>query len=295
MDLFPDRPVAGITKERVLVIASRYTGSTDGATDLANAKAQLDKLFHPDWFDLTCYTANQTLYTIRDEGGVDDFVDTYGAIEACISPVVYRQTGGVGNAEIVDEAEYTLNRSTGEITFGMGQGVSDVITASICANIPGASSIELAGKMNLSTNKLLVLGQTNPAYTWIVNEGTDHTFSFDASLHVGKRNNAYPGMYAEKMIYGADWSESAAGASGTDFSDNATFNKMDSNEENFFVAWLYISTETAGGTVKAQGELAVGCKLDELPTTKNINTGNDAAMKTFKGNATAVYSMGLLN
>jgi hypothetical protein len=294
-DLFPDRPIAGILKERFLVVARRYVGSTDLATDRANALAELDKIFNPDWFDLECDTADQTVYEIQDEGGSVAFVDTYGAIEDCISPVVYRQTGGVGNFEIVDETEYTLNRANGEITFGTSQGVSDVITASICGNIPGATSIEMAGKTNLSSNKLLVLGQTSPAFSWIVDEGTDHTFSFDASLHVGKRNNVYPGMYAEKMIYGSDWTESAAGASGTDFSDNATINKMRSNEENFFVAWIYIATETTAGTVKAQGELAIGCKLDEIPATKNLNTGNDPAMKTFKGNATALYSLGLLN
>ena len=87
-DLFKDRIQSGMTKERLVVIAGSYTGSTDAVTDLTNAKAEMDKLFHPQWFELTTDTDDQLVYTVKDEVGTEDFIDTYGTIDTRIVPFV---------------------------------------------------------------------------------------------------------------------------------------------------------------------------------------------------------------
>jgi hypothetical protein len=294
-DLFKDRVQTGMTKERILVIAAAYAGSSDAVTDLANVKAEVDKLFNPLWFEIETDTVDQLTYTVKDDGGVADFVDTYGVIDPRIVPFVERQDSGAGAFVVVDEDEYTVNRTNGEIVFSIAQGASDVIRVSLCGNIPGGQSFEGAGKINLSTNKVLVLGQTKEAYKFVVDEGADPTFSFDAVVDVGKRHNPYPGEQVLKMIYGDDWTAAVAGGSGADFSANAVWNEFKSNSDPFFCAWVYISGETDAGLVKCKMELFRKCKLDEFPTTKKIGTGNDVGTVTVKGTADSAYHAMMLN
>jgi hypothetical protein len=286
--------MSGITKERVLVIAASYTGSNDAVTDLANAKTELNKLFNPRWFDLTTTTSDQLVYTIKDEVGVEDFVDTYGVVDARVVPFVERQAGGSGAYMVVDEDDYTVNRTDGTLTFAVALGASDVVKVSLCGNIHGAQMFDGAGKINLTTTKVQVLGQTKEAYKFTVDEGADPTFSFDAVVDVGKRHNLYPGEQVLKMLYGSEWTQGAAGASGTDFSDIAVWNEFKKNTEPFFCCWAYISAETDSGALSCVMEFFRRCTLDEFPTTKNVSSGNDAATVTVKGIADSVYRASLL-
>lgn len=293
-DLFKDRVQSGISRERVLVIAASYTGSVDSLTDLAYAQAELDKLFHPKWFGLTTTTADQTIYTIKDDIGVADFVDTYGVIDPRIVPFVEKQTGGAGAYAVVDEADYTVNRTDGLITFDAAIGASDVVRVSLCGNIHGAQAFEGAGPIGLTTTKIQVLGQTKEAYKLTVDEGAEPTFSFDAMVDVGKRHNPYPGEQVLKMIYGDDWTPATAGASGTDFADNAKWNEFKSATNPFFCCWVYVSAETESGSLQCMMEFYRRCVLDEFPLTKGVGTGNEPATVTVKGKADSVYRAALL-
>lgn len=293
-DLFKGRVQSGMIKERYLVIAAAYTGDSDSVTDLANAKTELDKLFNPRWFGLSTTTPDQLVYTIKDNGGSVDFVDTYGAIDSRIVPFVERQIAGAGAFKVVDESEYAVDRTDGLITFTAGQGATDVIRVSICGNIAGAQKFEGSGKINLTTVKVQVLGQTQEAYKFTVDEGADPAFTFDVLRDVGARHNLYPGEQALKMIYGSEWTQAAAGASGGDFSDIAVWNQYVKNANPFFCAWAHVSENTTSGQVECVMEFFQKCVLDEFPTTKGVGTGNEAAMQTFKGTADAAYNAALL-
>jgi len=294
-ELFKDRIESGMTKERLLVIAGSYTGNADAVTDLANAKTELDKLFNPLWFELTTSMPDQLVYTILDDAGVTDFIDTYGTIDTRIVPFVEKQSLGTGAYTLVDEDDYEVDYDLGTLTFSVALNASDVIRVTLCGNTHGAQAFDGSGKINLTNNKIMVLGQSAPAFQFIVDEGADPAFSYDVLIDIGKRHNAYPGEQALKMIYGDDWTEAAAGASGTDFSDNATWNEFKSNADPFFCAWVFIGEDTASGALGCKMEMFVHCILDEFPTTKNISNGNDAATLTIKGTATKAHHAAILN
>ncbi|MBN1881084.1 MAG: hypothetical protein JW885_02835 [Deltaproteobacteria bacterium] len=282
----------GFTAERVVVVAASYTGSENLSTDFTNAKAELDKLFNDRWFDLACDTADQLAYTIQDEGGAEDFITTYGAIDDRIVPFVTRQKNGVGEFVKVPESEYTVNRTAGTITFSAEQGATDVIRATVCGNIKTANNFDGGGSINITQNKSFILGTETEAYKWTRDEGADPNFSFDVIVDVSAKHNLFPGEQALKMIYGDDWTEAAAAASGNVFSDRMTWNQLIKNADPFFCCWVMVRTDTSTGEVAAIGEFYHGCEMDELPATKGIGDRDAPATVTFKGLAKGVYHFG---
>ncbi|GEM_PF-2907911 len=292
--IFPKREIKGFTSERVLIIAAAYTGNESLATDFDNLETELDKLFNPYWFDLPTSTADQLTYEIQDYWENADFVTTYGAIDSRIPFFVLRQSGGTGAFEIVDESEYSVDRDLGTIIFSAEQGASDVITASLCGNLP-ATSFEGSASISLNTNKLFIAAQEKEAYRWTRDEGADPTFTCDIAVDVGDRHNPYPGVQALKMIYGDDFTLPVAASEGDKLSEMGSINELLKNEDPFFVAYFHLTTDTDAEDLKLIGEIYQGCELDELPTTKNAVDRDNPAMVTLKGKASAVYHKAVLN
>ena len=288
---------AGIEPERCVVVAASYTGSTSANTDLINAKAELDKLFNPAWIDLPCEDeGSQEEYTIRDESDMDDFINTYAAIDSRVVPFVTRQSEGEGAFEPVLTSEYTVDRDAGTITFLSAQNATDVIKATLMGNIMGASDFEPGGDIGLTENKEFVIGTVNEFYKYTRFEGVDPTFSFKAFLHVGTGWNDNPGEQALKMIYGDDFTVASAGVSGTDFSDNAKWNELTKNTDPFFVLGAYIGSDDTTGELKTMSWFFHGCELDALPLVEGFGDSGGAAPKqTYKGKATAVYTASFIN
>lgn len=288
---------AGITPERCIIVAASYTGSENIVTDLANAKAEVDKLFNPNWIDSPCEDEGaHEVYTIRNESDMADFITTYGAIDSRIVPFVTKQVLGEGEFAPVRTSDYTLDRAAGTITFTDALDATDVVKATVMGNIKGASAFEPGGDIGLTENKEFVYGTIEEFYKYTRYEGVDPTFSFQVFLDIGTEWNQWPGEQVEKMVYGDEYTAAAAGASGTVFSSQATWNELSKNADPFFLLAAYINEDDTTGEMKTMSWFFHGCEVDALPLVEGFgDAGGSAPKKTFKGKASAVYTAAFIS